>query len=97
MVGSPREADLQPHRIRYWINSTPKDAAFRDAATAVCEVYRQAPELWFSILARRFLRRASFPNVDDLSERLLRFIDYFNRVLAKPFDWTCTGRLRVSP
>jgi hypothetical protein len=46
---------------------------------------------------RRLLRRASFRTVEELRERILRFIDYFNRVLAKPFNWTYTGRLRVSP
>lgn len=49
-------------------------------------------ELWFSILMRRLLKRASFTSVEDLRERILAFIDYFNRVLAKPFKWTYTGR-----
>jgi transposase len=50
-------------------------------------------ELWFSMLARRFLRRASFTSKEDLKSRLLAFIDYFNAVLAKPYRWTYTGRL----
>lgn len=49
-------------------------------------------EIWFSILVRRLLKRASFTSLDDLRERVLAFIDYFNRVLAKPFRWTYTGR-----
>lgn len=49
-------------------------------------------EIWFSILARRLLKRASFTSLDDLRERVLAFIDYFNKVLAKPFRWTYTGR-----
>lgn len=49
-------------------------------------------ELWFSILMRRLLKRASFMSIEDLRERILAFIDYFNRVLAKPFKWTYTGR-----
>ena len=53
-------------------------------------------ELWFSILVRRLLKRASFASVDQLKERVLAFIEYFNRTLAKPFKWTYTGRaLRV--
>ena len=28
----------------------------------------------------------------NLRERLVAFIEYFNRVLAKPFKWTYTGR-----
>ncbi len=49
-------------------------------------------ELWFSILVRRLLKRASFKSLDNLQTRLVEFIRYFNRVLAKPFKWTYTGR-----
>ncbi|MBX3250043.1 MAG: hypothetical protein KF901_22890, partial [Myxococcales bacterium] len=49
-------------------------------------------EIWFSMLARRLLKRSSFISRDDLRQRVLAFIDYFNRVLAKPFRWTYTGR-----
>ena len=50
-------------------------------------------ELWFSILMRRLLKRANFTSTDNLRERILAFIDYFNTVLAKPFKWTYTGRI----
>jgi len=53
-------------------------------------------ELWFSGLARRLLRRASFASKADLRARLLRFIDHFNAVLAKPYRWTYTGRPLVA-
>lgn len=49
-------------------------------------------EIWFSILARRLLKRSSFTSVDDLKSRALQFIEYFNNVLAKPFRWLYTGR-----
>lgn len=49
-------------------------------------------EIWFSILARRLLKRSSFTSLDDLHQRVLAFIEYFNNVLAKPFRWTYTGR-----
>lgn len=49
-------------------------------------------EIWFSILARRLLKRSSFTSLEDLRARTLRFIEYFNSVLAKPFRWTYTGR-----
>lgn len=49
-------------------------------------------ELWFSVLARKLLRRSSFTSLADLSERVEKFVDYFNAVLAKPFRWTFTGR-----
>lgn len=49
-------------------------------------------EIWFSILARRLLKRASFNSIADLRGRVLDFIHYFNDVLGKPFRWTYTGR-----
>lgn len=49
-------------------------------------------EIVFGIVGRRLMRRASFPSLSALKERLLRFIDYFNTTFAKPFRWTYTGR-----
>jgi transposase len=51
-------------------------------------------ELWFSILARKLLKRGSFASVsvEELHQRILEFIEYFNRALAKPFKWTYKGR-----
>jgi putative transposase len=42
-------------------------------------------------LARRLLKRASFSSVDDLRQRIFSFIEYFNRTMAKPFNWKYTG------
>jgi transposase len=53
-------------------------------------------EIWCGILVRRRLKRASFTSVDDLHERLLAFIDYFNKTMAKPFKWTYAGRPLVA-
>ncbi|AGA29049.1 hypothetical protein Sinac_4892 [Singulisphaera acidiphila DSM 18658] len=49
-------------------------------------------EIWFSILVRRVIKRKNFTSAEDLREKILAFIDYFNRTLAKPFKWTSTGR-----
>ncbi len=49
-------------------------------------------EIWFSILVRRVIRRGNFTSASDLREKILAFIGYFNRTLAKPFKWTFTGR-----
>jgi transposase len=57
-------------------------------------------ECWFSILMRRLLKRSSFTSTKDLSDseallrsadRILVFIEYFNRTLAKPFEWKYKG------
>jgi len=49
-------------------------------------------EIWLSILVRKLLKRASFASVEELRQRILQFIEYFNRTMAKPFKWTYTGR-----
>ena len=67
------------HRIRFVY--TPKHCSWLNRV-----------EIWFSILVRRLLKRASFSSLDNLRHRMKDFIDYFNRVLAKPFKWTFTGR-----
>ena len=50
-------------------------------------------EIWFSILVRRVIKRGSFTSKADLRTKILDFIVYFNRVLAKPFKWTFTGQV----
>src|SRR3982751_4200249 len=40
-----REAALQPHKSRYWLNTTEKDPArFQEQVQAVCDTYLAAPE-----------------------------------------------------
>ena len=54
-------------------------------------------EVIFGVIMRKVIRRGSFTSVADLRSKLLNFIEYFNRVFAKPFQWTYTGRpLRVN-
>jgi transposase len=76
-----RAAFLQDssHRIRFVY--TPKRASWLNQI-----------EIWFSILVRRLLKRASFSSTEDMRQRILAFIEYFNKTLAKPFKWTYTGR-----
>lgn len=49
-------------------------------------------EVVFGIVGRRVMRRGNFPSLAAMKERLLDFIEYFNRTFAKPFRWTYTGR-----
>ncbi len=45
-------------------------------------------EIWLSILTRKVLKRGSFTSVEDLKEKVLAFIEYYNRTMARPFKWT---------
>ena len=48
--------------------------------------------IWLGILTRKLLRRGSFRSTDDLVARVLAFIAYYNRTMAKPFTWTYQGK-----
>jgi hypothetical protein len=49
-------------------------------------------EIWLSILVRKLLKRGSFTSVTDLRTKVLAFIEYYNRTMAKPFKWTYQGK-----
>ncbi len=49
-------------------------------------------EIWFSTLARKVLRRGDFRSVDDLQDKIIAFIEYYDACLAKPYQWTYTGK-----
>ena len=49
-------------------------------------------EIWFGILMRKLLRRGNFISTSDLKIRILDFVEYFNRTMAKPFKWTYKGK-----
>jgi transposase len=49
-------------------------------------------EVIFGVIMRKVIRRGSFTSVANLRTKLLDFLTYFNRVFAKPFRWTYTGR-----
>jgi hypothetical protein len=67
------------HRIRFVY--TPKHSSWMNQV-----------EIVFGVVMRKVIRRGSFTPVDDLRHKILAFIDYFNQVFARPFNWTYTGR-----
>jgi len=52
-------------------------------------------EIWFSILVRRLLARASWTSLTHLREGILAFIAYSNRLSNGPFHWTYKGPSRL--
>lgn len=69
----------ETHRIRFVY--TPKHCSWLNQV-----------EIWFGILSRRVLKRGSFVSTQELKQKLLLFIDFFNEHLAKPFRWTYKGK-----
>ncbi len=48
-------------------------------------------ECWFSILVRRLIKRSSFLSTEELKQKILDFIEYFNQYFGKPFVWKFKG------
>ncbi len=69
----------ETHRIRFVY--TPKHTSWLNQV-----------EIWFGILVRKLLKRGDFSSIADLRQRILSFIEYFNKTMAKPFKWTYKGK-----
>ena len=68
------------HRIQFVY--TPKHASWLNQI-----------EIWFGILTNRLLKRLSSKSTDDLKDKILSFVTYFNDTMAKAFKWTYRGRV----
>jgi transposase len=68
------------HRIVF--HYTPKHASWMNQI-----------EIWLSILVRKVLKRGNFTSVKDLVAKVLAFVNYYNRTMAKPFKWTYQGKV----
>jgi transposase len=71
------------HRIVF--HYTPKHASWMNQV-----------EIWLSILVRKVIKRGNFTSTKDLQRKVLAFIEYYNRTMAKPFKWTYQGKALVA-
>jgi transposase len=53
-------------------------------------------EIWLSILVRKLLKRGSFRSIEELETKVMEFIEYYNKTMAKPFAWTYCGKALVA-
>jgi DDE superfamily endonuclease len=80
-TGAARRAFLSDVTHAYRFLFTPKHGSWLNQV-----------ELWFSVLARRFLKRGDFASPADFEQRLRRFLDEYNAQHAHPYRWTYTGQ-----
>jgi transposase len=71
------------HRIVF--HYTPKHASWMNQV-----------EIWLSILVRKVIKRGNFTSTSELKRKVLAFIEYYNRTMAKPFKWTYQGKALVA-
>ncbi len=49
-------------------------------------------ENWFGLLERRVLKRGVFVSKNDLKNKIIKFIKYYNNYHAKPYIWKKTAK-----
>jgi transposase len=83
--GRERKAFLMGEEHKHVIHFTPKHGSWLNQV-----------EIWFSVLARRVIRRGDFPSKADLVRKILAYIAYHNTYKAHPYEWTYTGKPLVA-
>jgi len=70
------------HRIRFVY--TPKHCSWLNPI-----------EVWFSILDKHVLHRGNFACIDDLKEKIQRYIAYYNQHFAKVWKWSAVKTKQI--
>jgi hypothetical protein len=86
--GVQRRAFLSDASHRHVFHFTPKHGSWLNQV-----------ELWFSVLARRFLKRGDFDSANDFETCLCDYLEVYNTHHAHPYRWTYTGQplVRATP
>lgn len=75
------------HKIQEWLD---RNKRIQVHFTPTHASWLNQIELWFSILARKVIRRGVFSSKQELVGKIMDFIKRYNHE-AKPFRWTYTG------
>ena len=94
---------FEPKRLRTGIERkaflTDPDHHYRFVFTPKHGSWLNQVELWFSVLARRFLKRGDFASATEFEQRVTAYLEAYNAREKHPYRWTYTGQplVRATP